>query len=292
MNARADVTVRSELAAFLRRRRESLQPVDVGLDPGLRRRTPGLRRDEVAGLANMSANYWEQLEQARAPWPSAAMLAAMSRALRLTHEEREYLFRLVGQVPPPADDVRDPDPGLSYVLSTLASEVPAFISDDLGTVLAQNPLNVALFGDFSHRSRREANMVWLWFTSPHWRSQLSSASADEEEATGLSYVADLRATVARRNHDSEGTGLVQDLRAASDEFAAMWEQHRVSTLHCSVKVVTDDRVGRLDLDCVITGSPLTSQRLLLLQPVPGTPTAGRLSRLVDLIAAGPADRAS
>jgi hypothetical protein len=165
------------------------------------------------------------------------------------------------------------------------------VSDDLGTVLAQNTLNVALFGDFSSRSRRDANMVWLWFTSPSWRAHLRSGSAEEEEATGLSYVADLRATVARRGHDREAVALVRELRAASPEFAGMWEQHRVSTLHCSVKVVTDDRVGRLDLDCVITGSPHSSQRLLVLQPVPGTATADRLSRLVEIVGAergGPA----
>jgi transcriptional regulator with XRE-family HTH domain len=278
-----ETTVRVELGDFLRRRREALQPEDVGLPPGPRRRAPGLRRAEVALLATMSENYYERLEQARAPWPSAAILAAISRALRLTTEERDYLYRLSGQAPPaPADPVGEIDAGLSYILSTVAATTPAFISDALGTVVAQNALNIALFGDFNGFSWREANLVWRWFTSPPWRERLKSLSPEQEEATGLAYVADLRATLAQRGHDAVAMTMVAQLRAASTEFAAMWDQHRVSTLHCSTKVVDDDRVGRLELDCVIVMSAVSTQRLLVLQPVFGTPTAERLSRLAEL----------
>src|SRR4051812_1183660 len=190
-------TTRSEFGAFLRRRRETLRPGGGGVGPGARRGTPGLRRDEVAALANMSTNYYARLEQARAPWPSAPMLASMSRALRLTAEERGYLYRLAGQAPPaPVEPPDEVDPGLSSVLSALAATTPAFISDDLGTVVAQNTLNVELFGDFGAAAGRDTNVVWRWFTSPRWRSRLRSVSAAEEEATGLSYVADLRATLA------------------------------------------------------------------------------------------------
>ncbi|GAA1269680.1 MmyB family transcriptional regulator [Streptomyces javensis] len=122
--------------------------------------------------------------------------------------------------------------------------------------------------------------AWHWFTSPHWRSVLRSASPEEEEATSLLYVADLRATVTQRGHDPAAATLVSDLRAASAEFAEMWDQHRVSTLRCSTKSVFSEQVGRLDLDCVILASPLSRQRLLLLQPVPGTETTDRLSRLL------------
>ena len=88
------------LADFLRRRREALPPRDVGLAEGPRRRTPGLRREEVAQLAGMSTDYYARLEQGRSPQPSVQMLSALARALRLTEDERDHLFHLAGQQPP------------------------------------------------------------------------------------------------------------------------------------------------------------------------------------------------
>ncbi|WP_262698607.1 MULTISPECIES: helix-turn-helix transcriptional regulator [Streptomyces] len=278
------MTDRIQLGDFLRRRRAALRPEDLGLAPGTRRRTPGLRRDEVAAMANMSTAYYESLEQARGPQPSVAILASIATALRLTPDERHHLYLLAGHAPPtPAEPPDYLDPGLSYTLDAVAATTPALISDDLSNVLAQNPLNVALFGTFADRPGHGRNLTWHWFTSAHWRSVLRSASPEEEEATSLSYVADLRATVTQRGHDPAAATLVSDLREASGEFAEMWERHRVSTLRCSTKSVFDERVGRLDLDCVILASPLSRQRLLLLQPVPGTKTADRLSRLQLLI---------
>ncbi|MFF2200052.1 hypothetical protein [Streptomyces sp. NPDC058145] len=142
--------------------------------------------------------------------------------------------------------------------------------------------DIALFGKFTDRPGHERNLTWHWFTSAHWRSVLRSASP-QEEATSLSYVADLRAILAQRGHDPAAATLVADLRAASAEFAGMWDRHRVSTLHCSTTSVFNRQVGRLDLDCVVLASPLSRQRLLLLRPVPGTPTTDRLNRLRRLI---------
>jgi transcriptional regulator with XRE-family HTH domain len=278
------VTDRIQLGDFLRRRREALRPEDLGLAPRARRRTPGLRRDEVAAMANMSTAYYESLEQARGPQPSASILASLVTALRLTPDERHHLYLLAGQAPPaPAEAADYVDPGLKYTLDALAATTPALISDDLSNVVAQNPLNIALFGRFAERSGPDRNLTWHWFTSAHWRSVLRSGSPQEEEATSLSYVADLRATVAQRGHDVVATNLVSELREASAEFARMWDQHRVSTLHCSTKSVFDEHVGRLDLDCVVLASPQSRQRLLMLQPVPGTETRNRLSRLQLLI---------
>jgi transcriptional regulator with XRE-family HTH domain len=280
----APLTQQAELADFLRRRRETLRPSDVGLHAGHRRRTPGLRRAEVAKLAHMSTDYYERLEQMRAPRPSASMLASLARALRLTVQERTYLYLLTGQNPPASIELTvSTDPGLSRVLSSLEPTTPAFVTDDLGECLLQNAMNRALFGDVAGSTFRDANLLWRWFTSPQWRSRLQSASAQEEEATGLSYVADLRATVTRRGHDPVSTELVADLRSASTEFDMMWDQHRVSTLHCSTKIVVDERVGRLDLDCTIVLSPDSTQRLLILNPLPGTETDQRLRHLLALI---------
>ncbi len=139
---------RELLADFLRHRRESLQPKDVGLARGARRRTTGLRREEVALLASMSTDYYTRMEQQRGPQPSPGMLAAISRALRLTVAERDHLYRLAGHTPP-RSDVRTNHvaPGMRRVLDRL--DTPAMVTNDLGEVLAQNPLGVALFGDES-----------------------------------------------------------------------------------------------------------------------------------------------
>lgn len=267
-----------ELGTFLRRRREALTPEAAGLRPSGRRRTPGLRRDEVAALASMSTVYYERIEQGRSPTPSPAVLAGLVQALRLTEDQREHLYRLAGHAAPVAPEPDGfVDPGLLSVLTAVAPTTPGFISDELGTVVAQNPLNVALFGRFAGRPGYESNLIWRWFTSPAWRIHLEPE--DQHEQTGRAYVADLRAIVARRDHDPAAITLVEDLRQVSDEFAARWEEHEVSVLHCATKQVRDERVGLLDLDCVIMLSPLSRQRMLLLRPVAETETAARLARL-------------
>ena len=271
-----------ELGDFLRRRREALKPEAAGLTPAGRRRTPGLRRDEVAELAGMSTVYYERIEQGRGPKPSAAVLSGLVRALQLTGDQREHLYRLAGHAAPAEPEPEGyVDPGLLSMLNAVAQSTPGFISDELGAVVAQNPLNIALFGRFAGRPGYEANLVWVWFTSPAWRFRLEPEH--QHEQTGRAYVADLRSIVARRDHDPVAGTLVADLRKASDEFAAMWDEHDASVLHCATKRVEDDRVGRLDLDCVIMLSPLSRQRMLLLRPVPGTETAERLGRLSALL---------
>lgn len=229
----------------------------------------------------MSVTYYERLEQGRGPQPSSAMLAGLARALRLNGDERDHLYRLAGQAPPIVPESEDYiDPGLSAVLRAGEATTPGYIADDLGTVVAQNALNLALFGRFTGMPGWEGNLVWRWFTSPRWRFLLEPEA--QHEQTGRAYVADLRAIVAQREHDATAAGLVADLRAASTEFARMWDEHRVSALHCQTKHVDDERVGRLDLECVVVTSPLSRQRMLLLFPVPGTETKLRLDKLFRL----------
>lgn len=257
--------------------REALRPEDVGLKPGGRRRVPGLRRDEVALMANMSSDYYERLEQARGPQPSPSLLAGVARALRLTTDERDYLYVLAGQTPP-APFVSDGyvDPGLMHVLDALAPSTPALVTDDLGTIVAQNALNVALLGAFAGIPGRDDNMLWRWFTDPEWRS-LYLESQQEELARG--YVADLRTALARRSNDDASTALVDDLREASPEFHSMWERHDVAVFRSTLKVLIHARAGRLDLECDVVISPPTGQRLVLFRPKPGTDTADRLEML-------------
>src|SRR6266496_569459 len=140
---------RAELAAFLRSRRDRLRPGDVGLPDLGRRRTPGLRRQEVAQLAGMSIDYYIRLEQARGPNPSRQVLSALSRALMLTRDEREYLFRIAGESPPPTvGPSREVTPGLRYLLDSLP-ETPAYIVDAKYDVLAWNELATHFISDLS-----------------------------------------------------------------------------------------------------------------------------------------------
>lgn len=276
------VSNRTELGDFLRRRREELSPADAGLPRGTRRRTPGLRRDEVAALASMSPTYYERLEQGRGSQPSASMLRGLACVLRLSVDERDYLYRLAGQAAPVLPEAPGyVDPGLAAVMSSAARTAPAFITDDLNNCVAQNRLNLALFGRVAGLPGRDANLVWRWFTSPRWRAAIDPP--DQQEGTSHSYVADLRATLGQRGSDPAAAALADDLRLVSAEFAEMWDQHHVSALACSAKVVRDRRVGRLDLECVIVTSPLSRQRLLLLQPAEGTDSAERLARLDQVI---------
>jgi transcriptional regulator with XRE-family HTH domain len=270
---------RAQLGDFLRRRREGLSPAAAGLPAGNRRRTPGLRRDEVAALANMSAVYYERIEQGRGPQPSAAVLSAMARALQLSSGERDHLYLLAGRASPAAPDHdQQADPALTYVLQAVEATTPAFISDDLGNVLAQNWLNLELFGQFAGLSGYGSNLTWRWFTSAGWRYRTEPPA--QHQTTGQAHVADLRVASTRRGPDRAATELVSDLRQASPQFARLWDQHEVSgTLQCSAKVVHDPRIGRVDLDSSVVTSPRSAQRLILLHPARDTPSQQRLAQL-------------
>lgn len=278
---------RALLGQFLRRHREDLTPEAAGLPARRAGRTPGLRREEVAELAKVSTTYYERLEQGRGPRPSAPVLGGIAEALRLDADERAHLFRLAGHTAPArGSSVPEPvDPGLAYLLEAVAETTPAFITDELGTVLAQNWLNLTLFGHFAGRPGLDANLIWRWFTSPAWRDRLDPPH--QQEQTGFAYVADLRAVIAAHGHGRPAADLVDRLRRTSAEFRAMWERQAVAMLHCSTKVVHDERVGRIDLDCSIVVSASGRQRMLLLQPVAGTPSADRIA---ELTAAAPHKR--
>lgn len=157
-----------ELADFLRRRREALQPGDVGLDAGSRRRARGLRREEVAELAHISTDFYTRLEQRRGSRPSEQTVAALARALRLTRDEHNHLYELAGHTAPPrALRTHHASPGLRRVLDRL--DVPAQIASDLGVTLSQNPLAEALFGVQTRHTGPRRSLVYRWFTDPDER---------------------------------------------------------------------------------------------------------------------------
>src|ERR1700749_1268710 len=190
---------RPALADFLRRHRESLQPGDVGLPAGARprpresrrpgavglpagarRRTPGVRREDVAALAAMSTDYYTRLEQQRGPQPSEQMLGALARALRLTGDERDYLFQLAGHTAPASAPVptRVP-PALLRVLDRL-DDTPALILSSLGETLVQNRMAAALLGDRPGYTGLARSDIYRWFTDPAERLRYPAGDRDRQ----------------------------------------------------------------------------------------------------------------
>ncbi|MFC5905803.1 helix-turn-helix transcriptional regulator [Streptacidiphilus monticola] len=270
---------RAELADFLRRSRERLRPEDVGLVSGPRRRTPGLRREEVVQLAGMSADYYMRLEQARSPQPSTQMLAALARALRLTEDERDHLYLLAGHRPPLGRTAGERlRPGLVFLLEQL-EHTPAQVIDDLGNLLAQNLMAEALFGCACTVTGPGRNVVWRWFTDPSVREPYPE---EEREVASRVHVADLRAAVARRGRDEASTRLVAGLREASAEFAGLWDRHEVAVRRRTRFRVVHADLGPLELDCEQLLTPTEDQQLLVFTPPPGSATAPRLARLRGL----------
>jgi transcriptional regulator with XRE-family HTH domain len=267
---------RAELADFLRRSRARLVPADVGLTEGARRRTPGLRREEVAQLAGMSVDYYTRLEQSRGPRPSRQILTALARALRLTDDARDHLFHLAGEEPPRAGHgtghVR---PGLLLVLDRL-EDTPAQVVSDFGDVLAQNSMAAALFGDMSARPQAQRNIVRRFFTDPGSRALFPSE--DHAELARL-HVANLRALLAARPDDPRPAALVAELRASSEEFARLWNTHEVAVRRSGVKRVRHPVVGDLELDCEVLLSADHDQRLILHTARPGSESYERLRLL-------------
>ncbi|GAA2272362.1 helix-turn-helix transcriptional regulator [Streptomyces atrovirens] len=254
---------REELADFLRRRREAIRPADVGITDGPRRRTAGLRREEVAMLAGMSVDYVVRMEQGRSSQPSTQLLVALARALRLSDDERDHLFHLAGHRPPPADGVaRLARAGLVRMLDLLG-DTPALVMSDLGEVLAQNRASLLLMSDLTGFSGDRRYIVYRWFTEPAARAV---GPAEEEEYYARRLVADLRAVAGRRAGDPTVTGLVERLRAASAHFRRLWAEHEVAVRRADRKTFLHPRVGRLLMDCETLVTPDQRQQLLVLTP--------------------------
>jgi transcriptional regulator with XRE-family HTH domain len=257
---------RQQLADFLRGRRAALQPEDVGMPPGARRRTPGLRREEVAALAAMSTDYYTRLEQRRGPQPSSSILTSLARALRLTQDERDHLFVLAGHAPPARARRSDHvSPALLRVLDRL--DTPALVVTDLGVTLAQNPPAVALLGDQTGYTGFERFLLYRWFTLPQEREVYPEHDRDHHEAQ---FVSQLRAALARDPDEEPGHELVDRLLADSPVFAAAWARHEVSIKRSERKRIVSPAVGLIEVHCQTLTADEDGQFLLVFTATPGT----------------------
>jgi transcriptional regulator with XRE-family HTH domain len=266
---------REDLADFLRRRRESLTPDDVGLPAGRRRRTAGLRREEVAQLANMSTDFYARIEQRRGSGPSEATVAALARALRLTLDERDHLFHLAGYEPP-ARGIRSDhvSPPLLRILDHL--DAPAQVTSDLAVTLVQNEMAVALLGLQTEFEGPSRSLFYRWFTDPEEREHYPPEDHDEHSRT---YVAGLRAVYGRDSGDAEARELVELLRTESPEFARLWDQHEVAVRRDTHKRVVHPTVGTLELDCQILTAENKTERMIVFTAAPGSEDAEKLKLL-------------
>jgi transcriptional regulator with XRE-family HTH domain len=267
---------RAGLADLLRSRRLRLTPADVGLPPGQRRRTPGLRRDEVASLAAMSTDYYTRLEQARGPHPSPAVLTGLARALRMTDDERDHLFHLAGHPAPQRTATSTHvSPGLLHLVDRLA-DTPALVVNDVEETVFQNPLSIALMGDQTRLTGRSRSATWRWFTDPAARARFPEEDWPVHSRT---HTASLRATYGRRGGDADVAALVAELLEVSPEFAALWPEHEVAVRRSDAKRIIHPEVGLLDLLCEILVSGVNGQTLVVLFPRPGTDAREKLELL-------------
>jgi transcriptional regulator with XRE-family HTH domain len=270
---------RPALADFLRRRREELRPTDVGLPAGARRRTRGLRREEVAALAAMSTDYYTRLEQQRGPQPSEQMLAALARALRLTGDERDYLFRVAGHnAPAPVTAAAHVAPALLRVLDRL-SDTPALILSSLGETLVQNRMAEALFGDQEGYTGLARSEIYRWFTDPAERLRYPE---DDRDRQSRAQVANLRAAYGSMGPRSRAGELVRALTKASPEFAVRWERHEVAKRFEDHKILLHPELGAIEVDCQVLFTEDQSQALLVLTAPPHTEGYEKLQLLAVL----------
>jgi transcriptional regulator with XRE-family HTH domain len=269
---------RAELAKFLRTRRERLVPTDVGLPVGERRRTAGLRRQEVAQLAGISIDYYIRLEQGRGPHPSRQVLLALARALMLSRDEREYLFRLADETPPivPGPN-RTVSPAVRHLLDELVY-VPAYVVDARYDVLAWNALATYFISDLDQVPESERNMIRWMFRQPdhdlHWND-------DEMIAFARASIADLRAAYARYPGDPGIDALVTELMGTSRRFAEMWDAHEVAVRRRIVKRIKHPETGPLEFECQVLHIADTDQRMIVYCAEPGSPTHDAFRRLAE-----------
>ncbi|MFJ8794634.1 helix-turn-helix transcriptional regulator [Streptomyces sp. NPDC102462] len=268
---------RHELAAFLRSRRERITPEQVGLPRGVRRRTPGLRREEVAQLSAVGVTWYTWLEQARDIQVSVQVLDALARTLLLDAGERAHLFQLAGSVDPtPAASCPSITPALREMLRGL-EPVPAYIQNSRYDILAYNRTYARLMGDLDAVPPEDRNCILLVYTDPGWRSTI--VHLDE---TMRLMAAKLRAAMAGHLGEPAWKLLVKRLMTESAEFREHWERYEVVSSRSKTKQFLNPHVGLLTLDHTdLWLAPQSGPRMVTYTPK-DTQTRTRLQHLYEM----------
>ncbi|GAA1113284.1 helix-turn-helix transcriptional regulator [Kribbella jejuensis] len=225
------------LGQFLQSRRSKVRPDDVGLPPGRDRRVSGLRREEVALLANVSVDYYVRLEQGRAGNPSTAVLTAVADALRLDRTERDHLRQLACSAPPAVPPKTAVRPQLRAMIEAM-HELPALVVDRLSNVLAWNAAALEVVADFENGAER--NLARLYFLDPSAREYYADWQTVARDAVAL-----LRRASAEYADDTELSTLAAELRAASPDFDGFWTSNDVQNRSHCPKALNHPTAGRL-----------------------------------------------
>lgn len=267
-----------ELGDFLRTRRDRLAPENSGLPRGIRRRAPGLRRAEVAQLAGISVDWYTWLEQGRPITVSTQLLESLVRALQLNTSEREHLFLLAHQQPPPTKitGIETVSTTLQHFLDHQGSN-PAFVTGRLLDVVAWNEAARVLFGDYEQMTSFERNFVWRFFTSPINRQLLT-----EWEGHARQLLAQLRVASGRYPDDPRLTELINDLMLRSPEFRAWWPDHEVVSVPEGHKTYHHPQLGNMMFE-YITFQALDAPdlKVIVFTPLDEADTPAKLARLLS-----------
>jgi len=281
--------LRIELGRFLRSRRLRITPQSVGLQyvDLNRRRTKGLRREEVAALAGISLPWYTSLEQGRPINVSDQVLDSLAHVLRLNDDERKHLFTLAGRSRI-ADYRHGNSPAVSDSLQYLLNQMsacPAYISDRKMNVIAWNRLAVSVFGAFGPADSRERNMIWRLFMLPSYRSMFVGW-----DDLARSLIGHFRALYTRHIEDPWYTKFIQEMTEGSTEFAALWENYVVECKSVHPHVMEHPRAGFLKLSThLFPIDDHTSQYLYVFTPDLQDGSAERLALLAaESVSAEPA----
>jgi transcriptional regulator with XRE-family HTH domain len=263
-----------EFGRAVRRWRDRVSPEAAGLPVGGQRRAPGLRCEELAGLAGISVDYVTRLEQGRASHPSTQVVEALARALRLSPTEQAHLFRLAGLAPPGSETAPGYiTPSVQRLLDRLAG-TPVAVHDAYWTLLVANPPYAALMGDPSGWRGNERNGVWRNFLGSPSRVRHTPESRRALEAA---LVADLRAAAARYPADQRLRRLVAELHARSNRFAQLWDSGAVGRHEAARKTIDHPHIGVVTLDCDVLTVAGSDLHIMIYTAEPDTEDAERLA---------------
>jgi transcriptional regulator with XRE-family HTH domain len=268
---------RRELSAFLRSRRERLTPLQAGLPANGRRRTPGLRREEVAQLAGVGVTWYTWLEQGRDIKVSTQVLEAISRTLMLDRDERAHLYTLAGSTEvPTGPDCAELTPAVRAMLDQFAP-FPACVQTGKYDLLAWNRAYTHLIDDIDALPPEDRNCMWLVFTDPAWRRAIT-----DWDETARRMTAQFRAQMAEHVAEPAWKAHLRRLRSASPEFADLWDRHEVSAITTKAKKIRNPYVGMLHFEAVSTWlNPRPGVRMLVYTPSDAE-TLRRMEKLVAM----------
>lgn len=266
---------------MVRRLRDRVAPEAVGVPVGRRRRASGLRREELAALAGISADYLTRLEQGRATGPSAQVVEALARALRASDAERDLLYQLAGHAAPGPDVVPSRIPRSVQRLLDRMAHTPVAVYDAAWTLIMANAPYDALMGDTTTWRGIERNAIWRNLTGLNSRVVHTAEEQADHEAR---LVADLRLTASRYPADRALRRLIGELAECSPRFAEIWDSDVPASLRDASrrKVIEHPTVGRITLDCDTLIVALDDLRITIYTAEPGTDDAERLALAIVL----------